>query len=299
MKEITTVYNVQKRCQASFPSISPYIPVRYQSLCADSSAWLLLYAEKHKEPNGFDELEELRGISDDDKRLHASYKTWGRKVIAPNKFIVVADYKNHPEGTNLQIWTSYKPSFFMASYRTSQHLKQIKGTKEYDLNIEYLALPNYTIVRVYPFEVGFCYHQQNRKIKKMLPGRYILPAEIHFLGKARVNHELAKPSTLSVPQNNAHDEQILKSVSVLYVPENQMALVESPEGVLSLPHRDELYFLDQHRGYRFLESFDASVPVEFASQQVDMHTLKLGFNHTLFGRSHELTNQPALQMNRR
>ena len=289
-----------KEIKPNFPIISPYIPVRYQSMCADSSAWLSIYAQKCKESDGFDELLELKRISEEDKRLHATYKTLGRKVISPNKFIVVADYKKNPEGDNLQIWTSYKPSFFMASYRTSQHLKQIKDTKEYDLNIEYLALPHATIVRIYPFEVGFCYHQQNRKIKKMLPGRYILPAEIHFLGKTRVNHELASPSLLTVPQNNGRDVLTIKSLSVLYVPENQMALVESPEGVLSLPHRDELYFLDQHRGYRFLESFDASVSVEFASQQVEKQGLKIGFSHTLFGQSPGRTSQmPALQMTRR
>ncbi|GEM_PF-3815886 len=235
----------------NFSGLPTYTPVIFSehegAAAAASTNW----------DSNFDEIKSMIEKANTDEKLKASSMTIGSHRIPPNKFMVVCDHNGQPDGTKIQIWTGLKQSFTMASKNFGQNLNKMIGTEEYDINVDYLDLPNSTIVRIYPNEIGFCYNPTNKQVEKMASGRYLLQKGCQFIGRASLQYDATTPTPVknfSYAPKNEFCDKLAAQLSVLFVQPNHVAFIQSKEGVFALSHRPEPYIIDQRNGFSFISS---------------------------------------------
>jgi hypothetical protein len=259
--------SVNKNCAATH--ISETASVRDHSAATREQEWIEAYESKAirvgnklspYQGNAFDELLIMRDRANEDNRLQTSSMNPIACRIPLNKFMVVSDHNGNPDGTRLQIWSGVKPALKMASASFGQNLARVDNTDEnYDLNATFLTLPSCTIVQINANEVGFCHNRNNQRIERMLPGRYVLDRNCHFVGKAAINLLTGKPVPVeSTNKENNVYTQWAKDLSVLFVPTNHMAFIASREGTFALTHSETPYIINQREGFTFVGSMPLS-----------------------------------------
>lgn len=247
---------------AKFDALPIYVPAIFQQQPDEegsASARVATTAQQKEEQwlrthaanPAFDEIEAMLVAADANPKLHTSIANPTKWRITQGKFCVVSDHNGKADGKKVQLWRGLKPSPKMVDIGWAQ----VDGTTEYDLNIDYLALPNNcTIIRINANEIGFCYNRETKKTEKMLPGRYMLQGANIFLGKSLIqfNGQASSPVQFVSNEKDAFRDDIIKNLSVLFVPVNHVAFIRSSQGTFALPHRAESYVLNKREGFDFI-----------------------------------------------
>ncbi|OGT48611.1 MAG: hypothetical protein A3E82_04765 [Gammaproteobacteria bacterium RIFCSPHIGHO2_12_FULL_38_11] len=268
---------------SKFDALPIYVPAIFQSTSDEEGsavskitttaqqkeeAWLRTHAANP----AFDEIEAMLVAADSNPKLHTSIMNPTKWRIAQGKFAVVSDHNGKADGKKVQLWRGLKP----APKTVDMGLAQVDGTVEYDLNINYLALPNNcTITRINSNEVGFCYNRETKKTEKMLPGRYMLQGANIFLGKAVVqfNGQTTSSVLAASKETDAFCDDIIKNLSILFVPINHVALIRSTQGTFALPHKQEPYVLNKREGFEFINCTTLGQAISKTTEAVSSYSI--------------------------